>query len=204
MCVCSGGFCVRVVEGGGGWVYKSDRGVCGLGVSGSTPYSNRASGHTGGVDRLASACLSVCVRAVVVACCAGRPHRSEYEADREYELAVDEMKGLLGAGRCVCVCLCWGGRGGAGGRGGEMDCLGQASECAVHGAVLWRGGVRETHFWRQHTYTCCRSGGGVAAWVRKTPHAAEMPGILPCRLRRQKHMRWFGIAADLTRPRLTC
>jgi hypothetical protein len=32
-------------------------------------------------------------------CPAGRPHRSEFEADREYELAVDEMKQLLGAGR---------------------------------------------------------------------------------------------------------
>lgn len=31
--------------------------------------------------------------------CTGRPHRSEYEADREYDLAVNEMKALLAAGR---------------------------------------------------------------------------------------------------------
>jgi hypothetical protein len=29
----------------------------------------------------------------------GRPHRSESEADRGYEEAVDEMKALLAAGR---------------------------------------------------------------------------------------------------------
>lgn len=34
---------------------------------------------------------------------AGRPHRSEEQADLEYEAAVAEMSGLLAAGRCVFV-----------------------------------------------------------------------------------------------------